>query len=89
MVPLGSNIIEQNPATLLSGMSIRDALSFYSDTENTYRITWECGSAEAAERQRRAGEGDVTSDGYARTVSHELFADMARSDPDATVEVQE
>jgi hypothetical protein len=84
---LGSNIIEQNAATMLSGMTTRDALSFYSDTDNTYRVTWACGSAEAAERQRRAGEGDVTSGGYTRTVSHELFADMARSDPDATVEV--
>jgi hypothetical protein len=84
---MSDNIIEQNTATMLSGMAPQDALSFYSETDKMYRITWECGSAEAAERQRRAGEGNVTQDGYVRTVPHELFADIARSDPDATVEV--
>lgn len=72
---------------MLSGMDPMEALSFYSETDARYRITWDCGRAEAAERQRRAGQGEVTNGGYVREVPHEVFATLAEEDPNATVEV--
>lgn len=80
------SIIEDNPTEMLSGMDTMQALSLFSDTECKYRITWECGGAEAAERQRRSGVGSVTELGYVRTVPHEFFAELAREDPQAVVE---
>lgn len=71
---------------LFHSMAPMDALSLYSETAETYRIVWDCGRAEAAERQKRAGVGNVTNDGYVREVAHEWFADRAAADPEATVE---
>jgi hypothetical protein len=80
------SIIDNNDTEMLSGMDTMQALSLFSDTECKYRIIWECGGAEAAERQRRSGVGSVTSEGYVRTVPHEYFANLAREDPQAVVE---
>lgn len=77
--------VESN-TELFHSMNPQDALSLYSETSVRYRITWECGRAEAAERQRRAGVGSVTEDGYMREVGHEFFANQAAGDPEATVE---
>lgn len=79
-------IIDQNTPEMLHSMEPTDALSLFSDTQCRYRITWDCGRAEAAERQRRSGQGEVTNEGYVRTVSHEFFANSAEADPAATVE---
>jgi len=75
-----------NSETLFHSMAPMDALSLYSETSTTYRITWECGRAEAAQRQKRAGVGEVADEGYVREVPHEWFANVAEEDPEATVE---
>lgn len=80
------SILDNNDTEMLHSMEPMDALSLYSDTQVRYRIIWDCGRAEAAERQRRAGQGEVTNEGYVRTTPHEWFADMAEADPNATVE---
>jgi len=72
--------------TLFEGMDSMDALALYSETEVRYRITWDCGRAAAARRKRVAGVGSTTNDGYVREVPHELFAEKAAEDPNATVE---
>lgn len=74
---------------MLSGMEPMEALSLLSDTDEKYRLIFECGRSEAAQRQKRAGQGEVTERGYERIVPHELLAGMAEEDPDATVEVIE
>lgn len=74
---------------VIDGMEPQTALSLMSDDNQTYRILFKCGRAEAAERQRRAGCGEVVNEGFVRNVQHEWFADMARADPDAEVEVLE
>jgi len=79
-------IIDNSETELFHSMDPMDALSLYSETSVRYRITWDVGRAEAAERQRCAGVGEVTDEGYVREVSHEWFADLAAADPDATVE---
>lgn len=66
-------------------MEPMDALSLFSETDETYRIKWSCGRAEAAQRQRRAGEGEVVDGGYVREVPHEFFADLADADPNAEI----
>jgi len=78
--------MNRNSATLFESMDPMDALSLYSETDVSYRITWDCGRAEAAERQKRAGVGEVTEDGYVREVPHEWFAELASDDPEATIE---
>jgi hypothetical protein len=78
--------MQENPNSLLSGMQTMEALSLYSETDAQYQITWHCGRGEASQRQRVSGEGDVVEDGYQRTVPHEFFAEIARDDPNATVE---
>lgn len=72
--------------TLFEGMDSMDALSLYSETDARYRIEWDCGGAEAARRQRVAGQGAVVDGKYVREVPHELFAEKAAEDPNATVE---
>ena len=78
--------MSENTDSMLRGMDAMQALSLYSETDSDYRITWECGQAEAAELQRRAGCGDVTPNGYSRTVPHEWFANVAAGDSEAEVE---
>jgi len=80
-------ILDNGDAELFYSMGARDALSLYSDNSKTYRILFECGRAEAAERQRRAGVGEIVDKGYVRKVSHEFFAEMAREDSNSSVAV--
>lgn len=84
---MSETIIEQADNPMWSGMDPMQALALLSDDDNTYRITWDCGRAEAARRQRVAGNGEVTDEGYVREVAHEVFAALAREDPAASVEV--
>ncbi len=72
---------------MLEGMAPQEALGLFSDNSDTYRITWHCGRAEAAQRQRRAGVGEVTDEGYVRETPGDFLAAMANEDPDASVEV--
>jgi len=71
----------------LRGMDIEQAFQMFGATDNRYRITWHCGRAEAAARQRRAGVGEVTQDGYVRETNGDPIAALAGEDPDATVEI--
>jgi hypothetical protein len=66
--------MNRESATLFESMDPMDALNLYSETDVSYRITWECpdGRGEAAERMKRSGRGEVTPDGeYVRVVPHE------------------
>jgi hypothetical protein len=81
-----STILDDSDTSMLSGMDPMDALSLYSSTDRRYRLLFKCGRAEAAQRQRRAGVGEVTDEGYVREVPHEAFASLAQADPDAEVE---
>jgi len=76
----------QDNTSLLSGMDSMEALALYSEDDTQHQITWECGRGTAAARQKVAGRGNVVEGGYQRTVPHEFFAEMARDDPEATVE---
>jgi len=80
-------ILDGDSAELFHSMEAGDALALYSDNSKMYRILFECGRAEAAERQRRAGVGEVVDKGYVREVPHEFFAEMARDDSNASVTV--
>lgn len=77
---------DQNSA-LLQGVAPMEALSFLSENDKQYQVTVHCGSAEAAERQRRAGNGKVTEDGYQRTFPHEVIKKLAEDDENVSVEV--
>ena len=70
---------------MFDSMEPMEALSIFSENQIQYEITWECGRGTASARQKVAGVGDVVENGYRRVVPHEYFANMARSDPDATV----
>lgn len=71
---------------MFEGLDAETAFKMFSPTDKQYRIVFECGSAEAARRQRMAGGGDVTTEGYARQTTSDYFAELAEADPDATVE---
>jgi len=71
----------------LRGMDVEQAFQMFGATDNRYRITWHCGRAEAAERQRRAGVGEVTDDGYVRETNGDPLAALAGEDSNATVEI--
>ena len=70
-------------------MDFESGVRAFSENNKRFRITFDIGRAEAAERQRRSGNGDVTNDGYVRETGCQYFADMAAADPDAEVEVIE
>jgi hypothetical protein len=74
---------------MFEGLDAETAFEMFSPTDNKYRIVWECGSAEAARRQKVAGVGEVTPEGYARKTASDYFAELAEADEDASVEVLE
>jgi hypothetical protein len=74
---------------MFEGVDAETAFQMFSPTDKGYRIVWDCGSAEAARRQKVAGVGEVTPEGYARETASDYFAELAEADPDATVEVLE
>jgi hypothetical protein len=80
--------MSQFDSAMLRGMDPAQALQTFSETDNQYRIAWQCGSAEASRRQRVAGVGDVTQDGeYVRTTYSDALAALAEEDDNAVVEV--
>jgi len=77
----------QDTQQLMSGMDAESLLQVYSEGDKQYRITFHCGRAEAARRQRVAGNGSVTDEGYVRTTNGDFLASIARSEDGVTVEV--